>query len=146
MRRPILKLSEFGYTNIPTGPPPTQGVVTGETVYTVRFTNYGTADATLAGSLTVTVSDMTGGSFACTTFTGPEPGTSLTGCVLSFSGVSVVHSGASVTFTLTMDYVTLPTGAKVFADLAATYVPAGSSQSFIPSGVPAEIMFTIQGG
>ncbi len=146
VRRPILKLSEFGYTNIPTGPPPTQGVVTGETVYTVRFTNYGTADATLAGSLTVTVSDMTGGSFACTTFTGPEPGTSLTGCVLSFSGVSVVHSGASVTFTLTMDYVTLPTGAKVFADLAATYVPAGSSQSFIPSGVPAEIMFTIQGG
>jgi len=142
VRRPILKLSEFGYTNTPTGIP-TQGVVSGITVYTASFTNFGSADATLSGSLTVTVSDTTGGSAVCTLFSGP--GTSLSGCVLSFSGVSVA-SGASVTFTLRLEYTTLPTGSVVIADLAATYVPSGSSQSFIPSGIPAEIRFTIQGG
>ena len=140
--RPILKLSEFGYTNTPTGTP-IHGVTSGVTVYTVKMTNYGSADATLSGSLTVTVSDTTGGSFACTASSGP--GSSLSGCTLTFDGVSV-PIGATVTYTLTLEYTTLPTGSVVAASLAASYVLSGSNQSFVPSGVPAEIRFTIQGG
>jgi len=140
--RPILKLSEFGYTNTPTGTP-IHGVTSGVTVYTVKMTNYGSADATLSGSLTVTVSDTTGGSFACTASSGP--GSSLSGCTLTFDGVSV-PIGATVTYTLTLEYTTLPTGSVVAASLAASYVLPGSNQPFVPSGVPAEIRFTIQGG
>ena len=140
--RPILKLSEFGYTNTPTGTP-IHGVTSGVTVYTVKMTNYGSADATLSGSLTVTVSDTTGGSFACTASSGP--GSSLSGCTLTFDGVSV-PIGATVTYTLTLEYTTLPTGSIVAASLAASYVLSGSNQSFVPSGVPAQIRFTIQGG
>ena len=143
VHRPILKLSQFGYTNTPTGQP-TQGVVSGVTVYTVKFTNFGSTDASLSGSLTVTVSDLGSGSAGCTGYTGPT-GTSLADCVLSFSGIPVA-SGDTVTFTLTLEYTNLPTGSVVTAALLATYVPAGSDHTFIPSGVPATIMFTIQGG
>ncbi|HEV8595992.1 MAG TPA: hypothetical protein VGR51_10740 [Thermoplasmata archaeon] len=137
VHRPIVKLSGFGYTNTPNGTP-TQGVVTGTTVYTVRFTNYGSADAILTGSLTVSVSGGGAGTFACF-------GVGVSGCVLSFADV-VVASGDTVTFTVTLEYHELASGAVVSAALAATYVTSGSDQSYTPSGVPARIEFTVQGG
>jgi len=136
VHRPILKLSEFGYTNRPNGTP-SQGVVTGTTVYTVRLTNYGSASAVLTGSLTVSMAGIGGGTYACF-------GDGVVGCVLSFSGVSVAP-GETVTFTLTLEYRDIASGAVASALLAATYVTAGSSMTYTPSGVPARIEFTIQG-
>ncbi len=137
VHRPIVKLSEFGYTNSPNGTP-TQGVVTGTTVYTVRFTNYGSAEAVLTGSLAVSVSGAGGGTFECF-------GDGMSGCVLSFADVALA-AGETVTFTLTLEYRDVASGAVVSASLAATYVTDGSGRTYTPSGVPARIEFTIQGG
>jgi len=137
VHRPILKLSQFGYTNSPNGTP-TQGVVNGTTIYTIVFTNYGSTAAVLTGSLTISVAGAGGGTWECY-------GTGVSGCVLSFSGVTV-NPGDTVTFTLRIEYHELATGAVVSAALAATYVTSGSDQTFTPSGVPAKIEFTIQGG
>ncbi len=137
VHRPILKLSTFGYTNSPNGTPQ-QGVVTGTTVYTLSFTNYGSSAAVLSGSLAITVTGGGGGTFACF-------GTGVSGCVLSFSAVTV-NPGDTATFTVTLEYRDLATGAVVSAALDATYVVSGSGQTFVPSGAPARIEFTIQGG
>ena len=47
-QRPILKLTEFGYTNEPTGTP-TAGVVSGVSVFTAVLENFGGASAALYG-------------------------------------------------------------------------------------------------
>jgi hypothetical protein len=51
-----------------------------------------------------------------------------------------------VTFTVTLEYHELASGAVVSAALAAAYVASGSDQLYTPSGVPARIEFTVQGG
>lgn len=138
--RPILKLSEFGYTNSPNGTP-TSGVVNGTTVYTVVFTNYGTNASVLSGSLSVGVTGAGSGSLACWASTGPA--------TLSASGISwtdvVLAPGQHVTFTLTVSYSNMSSGAVISAELTASYTPLGGGTSFVPSGTPAMISFTVRG-
>ncbi len=135
--RPILKLTEFGYTNTPTGTP-TSGVVSGTTVYTVVLHNFGGATGVVSGSLTVTVSGQGGGTFACS-------GTGVSDCTLTFSGVSIAPGGEAV-FSLTIQYTDFADGAQVGASLLASYTtPPDTTVVRVPSGVPATITFTVQG-
>lgn len=138
--RPILKLSQFGYTNTPNGTP-TQGVVSGITVYTVTFTNYGNSTAYLSGTFVVSISGAGAGTFDCKT---SSAGVTLSGCTLTFDNVSIAPGG-TFTFSLTLEYNDMASGAVVTAALDAMYTTTGSSETYIPSGVPAEIVFTIQG-
>jgi uncharacterized repeat protein (TIGR01451 family) len=138
--RPILKLSQFGYTNTPNGTP-VQGVTTGITVYTIVFTNYGNSTATLTGSFVVTVSGQGAGTFDCKT---SSAGVSLSGCSLTFSGVTIAP-GKTFSFQLTIEYNSFASGAQIAANLGASYTTAGSPTVYVPSGVPAEIIFTVQG-
>ncbi len=143
--RPVLKLTEFGYTNSPNGTA-TSGVVNGTTVYTVVFTNYGSGAALLSGYLNVSVSGGGNGSLTCWASTGPAV---LSGCSLGWANVSLAaygHPGSSVTFTLTVSYHLMPTGALVRAALVASYTSSAGGTVFVPSGVPAKIEFTIEGG
>ena len=137
VHRPIVKLSQLGYTNSPNGTP-TQGVVNGTTIYTISFTNYGSAAAVLSGTFTISVTGAGGGTFECY-------GAGVSGCVLTFSGVAIAPGG-TVTFTVKLEYHNMATGAVVSGSLAATYVTTGSDQVMTPSGCPALIQFTIQGG
>src|SRR3989442_6258544 len=100
IHRPILKLSQFGYTNSPNGTP-TQGVVNGTTIYTIAFTNYGSTGALLSGSFTITVTGAGDGTFECY-------GAGVSGCILTFSGVSV-NPGDTVTFTVRLEYHNMAT-------------------------------------
>ncbi len=135
--RPIVKITAFGYTNTPTGTP-VAGVVSGTTVYTLRLKNYGTAVASLSGSLTVTVTAQGAGTFSCA-------GTGVTSCKLSWSGVALAP-GTEVMYTLTITYVNFADGAQVTADLASTYTtPPDSTVVRQASGSPAVIVFTAQG-
>lgn len=138
--RPILKLSQFGYTNTPNGTP-VQGVTTGITVYTIVFTNFGNSTASLTGSFVVSVSGQGSGTFDCKT---SSAGVSLSGCSLTFSGVSIAPGG-TFSFQLTIEYNNFASGAVIDANLNASYTTSGSSTVYIPSGVPAEIRFTVQG-
>jgi len=134
--RPILKLTEFGYTNTPTGTP-TGGVVSGTTVYTVRLHNFGGATGVVSGSLTVTVSGQGGGTFGCS-------GTGVSDCTLTFSGVSIAPGGEAV-FSLTLVYADFADSAQVTALLSASYTtPPDTTVVRVPSGVPATITFTVQ--
>ncbi len=134
--RPILKLTEFGYTNTPTGTP-TGGVVSGTTVYTVTLKNFGGATGLVSGTLTVTVSNAGGGTFSCS-------GSGVSGCTLTFSGVSLAP-GAEATFSLTLVYSDMADGAVVSASLSASYTtPPDTTVVRVPSGVPATISFTVQ--
>jgi len=144
--RPILKLTEFGYTNTPNGTP-TAGVVNGTTVFTVTFTNYGTGAAALSGTLTVSFTNPPPptGTLTCWQFTGPA---SRSDCHLSWTNVMLApygFAGDNVTFTFTVSYANMHTGAIISAAVTATYTPWGGGTVFIPSGVPARIEFTIEG-
>ena len=135
--RPIVKLTEFGYTNTPTGTP-TAGVVSGTTVFTVRLRNFGSAAGSLSGSLEVKVTGQGGGTFTCS-------GTGAVGCRLAWSGVTLA-AGAEVTYTLTLVYADFADGAKVQADLSTTYTtPPDTTVVREASGSPATIIFTVQG-
>jgi len=127
--RPILKLTEFGYTNTPVGTP-TSGVVSGITVYTVKIHNYGTATATLDITLMASASGLGSGSFSCTG-----------GNTLIVTGVSVAP-GADAMFTLSCEYTNAADGASITATLNATYTLTGLTRTV--SGTPATITFTVQ--
>jgi hypothetical protein len=126
--RPIVKLTEFGYTNTPTGNP-TSGVVSGTTVYTVKIKNFGLATSILTGSLAVST-DASSGTLACTP-TNPLP--------LDDAALEI---NEEVSFSLTCIYTDLNDGAKVTADLIATYETNGLIR--MVSGSPASITFTVQ--
>jgi len=135
--RPIVKLSAFGYTNTPKGTP-TDGVVSGITVYTIKLKNFGTASALVDLTFSVGVSDLGAGSATCT-----WEGNS--GCTMVKTDI-VLAVGGEVTLTLTLDYTDLPDGAVVTAALDASYTTIlGEVSGRTPSGVPATIVFTIQG-
>jgi hypothetical protein len=126
-QRPILKLTEFGYTNTPTGTP-TAGVVSGSTTYTVKLKNFGGATATLSGSLTVITNSGTG-TLSCP------------GSPLSIGGS--LAPNAEQTFSLTCTYTNLADGSLVTASLSAVqYTTNGLTRT--ASGTPASISFTIQ--
>ncbi len=131
-QRPIVKLTSFGYTNVPNGQP-TDGVVTGHTVYTFSVKNFGGAAATLSGSLAVTFSDSPS-SFVCS-------GADVSGCAIVLTGT--IGVGQELTFTLVLDYTNAPSGTQVFANLVVNYTLNGLTRQ--ASGSPALIMFTIQG-
>ena len=127
-QRSILKLTQFGYVNTPTGTP-TAGVVSGTTTYTIQFTNYGGASATLSANLTITVANGAPGTFNCTP-----------ACFNTFT--ATLAPGKTATFTVTINYNNLASGAVVSANLVANYTTNGLTR--IPSGTPATISFTIQ--
>ncbi len=152
-QRPILKLTGFGYTNEPTGPPG-DGVVSGTTTYSFSVKNFGGAAALLdlsfmvsvpggAGSGTVTYGGSTGSAGASS-----EPALGddciASGCTVTWSGVPV-GIGAEVSFTVTIVYDNAADGTQIQADLGATYT-VDPSDGFVrtASGAPATIIFTIQ--
>ncbi len=120
--RPILKLTEFGYTNEPTGTP-TAGVVSGVSVFTAVFENFGGAAAALSGSLV-----LTGQAPACASTT-PISDASFT-------------PGETITVTATCTYTNAADGTVVTAVLDADYSLNGQTRE--ASGSPAQISFTIQ--
>ncbi|HKZ48820.1 MAG TPA: hypothetical protein VJ397_08570, partial [Thermoplasmata archaeon] len=132
--RPIVKITAFGYTNAPRGTP-TDGVVTGHTVYTFSVKNFGLASATLAGSLSLSFSGSPG-SFACS-------GTGVSGCTLDLAGIAL-NAGQELTFSLVLDYTNAPSGTSVTASLVVDYALNGLTRQ--ASGSPASVTFTIQGG
>lgn len=125
--RPIVKLTEFGYTNTPTGTP-TSGVVSGTTAYTVKVKNFGLAPTALTGTLEVST-DAVSGTLSC-----PASPLALDDDPLD--------AGEEVTFTLTCTYTNLNDGAEVRADLDANYETNGLLRAI--SGSPASIIFTVQ--
>ncbi len=131
--RPIVKITAFGYTNEASGTP-TDGVVTGHTVFTFSVKNYGGAGAVLTGGLVITFSGSPG-SFACS-----GPGGA---CAVDLTGIGIA-AGQELTFSISLDYTNAPSGTSVTASLNVGYVLNGLER--IASGSPAMIMFTIQGG
>lgn len=136
-QRPILKLTEFGYTNAPTGTP-TAGVVSGTTTYTVKVKNFGGASVSLSGQLAV--SKTGGGTLSCT-----DGNTKSLSATLDAAGGTTVEA----TFTLACTYTTLDDGAVVTANLqgaggtgGVTYTTNGTTRT--ASGTPATISFTVQ--
>lgn len=130
-QRPIVKITAFGYTNEPVGTP-TDGVVTGHSVFTFRVKNFGGAPAVLTGGLSVTFSGSSS-SFVC------SPGS----CTVDLTGI-MLGVGQELTFTLTVDYTNAPSGTSVTASLDVFYTLNGLTRT--ASGSPAMIVFTIQGG
>jgi len=129
-QRPILKLTEFGYTNEPTGTP-TAGVVSGMTTYTVKLKNFGGASVSLSGTLEASAAGLgVGGTFGCTG-----------GDTLAISG-TLAPNGAQ-TFTLTCTYNNAADAAVVTANLSAVDYTL-NSLTRTASGTPALISFTIQ--
>jgi len=132
--RPVLKLTEFGYTNTPSGTP-TSGPVSGVTVYTVKVKNFGGVTTDLNGSLTVTVAGAGSGTFSCA-------GNNIVDCVLPVVTGSLAPL-QETTFTLTLTYNNLADQAVVTASLSTlTYRTNGLARNV--SGTPATIAFTIQ--
>ena len=148
--RPILKLTGFGYENTPEGDP-TDGVVSGTTVYTIAVTNYGGADALLDLSFVLTVSGATAGTVTFGGATGspssePSAGADcgIAACTVSWTDVSVA-AGDSVTLTVTLNYADAADGTQIRADLTGAYtVDPSDGDTRTPSGMPAAIIFTIQ--
>ncbi len=135
--RPIVKLSAFGYTNTAKGTP-SDGVVSGITVFTIKLKNFGTATALVDMTFSVGVSDLGSGSAACTWEGNSD-------CTMVKTDI-VLLVGDEVTLTLTLDYTDLPDGAVVTATLGASYTTMlGEVPGRTPSGAPAMIVFTIQG-
>ena len=121
-QRPILKLTEFGYTNEPTGTP-TAGVVSGVSVFTAVLENFGGASAALSGSLVLT---------------GQTPGCESTTPISDASFIP----GEMITVTATCTYANAADGTVVTAVLDADYTLNGQTRE--ASGSPAQITFTIQ--
>src|ERR671922_243567 len=131
-QRPILKLTEFGYTNTPTGTP-TAGVRSGTTVYTVKVKNFGGASVALSGTLAATT-DSVGGTLACTG-----------GNTKSLSAtLGTTSPSFEATFTLSCTYTNLDDGSHVTANLSALNYTT-NSVTRTASGTPATISFTVQG-
>src|SRR5919109_305813 len=131
-QRPILKLTEFGYTNTPTGTP-TAGVRSGTTVYTVKVKNFGGASVALSGTLAATT-DSVGGTLACTG-----------GNTKSLSAtLGTTSPSFEATFTLSCTYTNLDDGSHVTANLSALNYTT-NSVTRTASGTPATLSFTVQG-
>jgi hypothetical protein len=151
--RPILKITEFGYTNEPTGTP-TSGVVDGTTAYTVKVKNFGDAAALMNVTLTGGIQGgvLSSGSIVYVGSTGPagvsEPsqGTScVAGCTATWNDISLAPA-AEETFSVTLEYNQLPDGTVVQGDVTGEYKTdvAASTLTRTASGSPASILFTVQ--
>lgn len=151
--RPILKITEFGYSNEPTGTP-TSGVVNGTATYTATIKNFGNAAALMNVTLTGGIQGgvLGSGSLVYVGSTGPagvsEPsaGTScVAGCTAAWNDISLAP-GAEQTFTIAVEYNSVPDGTVVQGDLTTVYKTdvSGSSLTRTASGSPATVLFTVQ--
>ncbi|HYT01191.1 MAG TPA: hypothetical protein VEO20_11080 [Thermoplasmata archaeon] len=127
-RRSILERTGFGYTNTPTGDP-TDGSVSGTTVYSFSGENFGGADALLDLTFVVSLPDGVGsGSIVYGGATGPSPDSEpglgdscASGCTVSWVDVPVA-AGDHVSRTVTIVYYVLPT-ARGFGRTSARRTP-----------------------
>ncbi len=148
--RPILKLTGFGYENTPEGTP-TDGVVSGTTVYSFSLENFGTANALVDLAFVLTVTGATPGTVTYVSATGspfsaPSAGADcgVATCTVTWNDVPVA-AGASVTLTVTIAYQDAADGTQLRADLTGTYtVDPTDGATRVASGMPAAIIFTIQ--
>ena len=151
--RPILKITEFGYANEPTGTPKS-GVVNGTATYTATIKNFGNVAALMNVSLTSGIQGgvLSSGSLLYVGSTGPagvtEPAADtscVAGCTATWNEVSLAI-GATQTFTIAVEYEQVPDGTVVEGDLTAKYdTDAGISSAIREaSGSPANITFTVQ--
>ena len=121
--RPVLKITGFGYTNVPDGDQP-HGILKGTTTYTVTLHNYGTAAAELSNSSLV-VSDNA---------------TCVDGNTLDLSGVTIAAGADSGPHTLVCSYDT-PDPEEIDAVLNVKYTTNGLERT--ASGSPATITYTV---
>ncbi len=147
--RPIVKVTEFGYTNTPTGTP-TQGVVSGSTTYTISLQNFGGADALSSVSLTVSATGLSSGTVVFVSSDGtsvsePASGADCSaGCTVTWSGISLsANSANAATLTVTIEYDEV-SGDAIQADLDSTYTTTTDSFERASSGSSAMIVFTPQ--
>ena len=121
--RPILKITGFGYVNMPDGDQP-HGILKGITTFSVVLHNYGTAEATLTNSSLV-VSDNAVCEVSNT---------------LDLSGVTIGVGESSDVFELECSY-DAPDPAEITAELNVKYTTNGLERT--ASGSPATITFTV---
>ena len=122
--RPIVKITGFGYTNAPAGPPQFSGIFVGTTTYTVNLHNYGTATAHLTNSSLVVSSNAN-----CTPASPKD---------LSGTDIAAGADGPSITMTCTYDH---PNPKAITATLTVNYTTNGFE--YHASGSPATITFTV---
>src|SRR3989441_117714 len=121
---PVVKITQFGYTNTPTDLQPTSGIVSGTTVFTATLHNFGTGSTTVTASLTSPTSVST---VSCSP-------SSLPGTVLA--------SGADTTLSMTCTYTNAASLTVISAHLVVTYtLGSGPGKA---SGSPADISFTVE--
>ena len=121
---PVVKITQFGYTNTPTDLHPTSGIVSGTTVFTAKLHNFGTGSTTVTASLT---SPTTLSTVSCSP-------SSLPGTVLA--------SGADTTLSMTCAYTNAASLTVISAHLVVTYtLGSGPGKA---SGSPADISFTVE--
>jgi Prealbumin-like fold domain len=125
-RRPVLKISGFGYTNVATGTP-TSGVLSGTTVFTFTLHNYGNGAALLTGSSLVVSANA-----SCTG-----------GNSLPITGTIAAGGNYTGTNTLTCIYTSLTDGDAVTATLTVKTLTNTITRE--ASGSPAVITFHVQG-
>jgi len=128
--RPIVKITGFGYTNVPAAGQ-TSGIVSGTTTYTVNLKNFGGASTTLSNSsLTVTSPALpSGSSLSCT----PASPLALTG---------TLAPNGTLTFTMACTYTNIPDNTAITADLIVKYTTNTLERQ--ASGSPAKIVYTVQ--
>lgn len=151
--RPILKITEFGYSNEPTGTP-TSGVVNGTATYTATIKNFGGATALMNVTLTGGIQGgvLSSGSLVYVGSTGPAGVTQpsadtscVAGCTAAWNDISLAP-GAEQTFTIAVQYTELPDGTVVQGDLTTVYKTnvSGDTLTRTASGSPATVLFTVQ--
>ena len=131
-RRPVLKVTAFGYTNEPTGEFD-HGVVSGTTTYKVKLHNYGTATANLTGS-----SLVVSGNATCNDV--DPAGDPQTPNTVELAGVSILAGADSAEYVLTCTYND-PNPDLIVATLTVKYLTNGVTRE--ASGSPATISFTV---
>lgn len=149
-QRPMIKITEFGYTNTPTGMP-TQGIVSGITAYSINVKNFGGADALTTVSLVSSVPNgLDSGVFQYVSSAGPagviEP-TSGSDCVVECTVVwsdLILAPNSEITFMVTVEYSTVPDDTEIDANLTTTYTTTTDGFERTASGSPALIAFTTQ--
>src|SRR2546427_507500 len=121
---PVVKITQFCYTNTPTDLHTTSGIVSGTTVFTATLHNFGTGSTTVTASLTSPTSVST---VSCSP-------SSLPGTVLA--------SGADTTLSMTCTYTNAASLTVISAHLVVTYtLGSGPGKA---SGSPADISFTVE--
>jgi hypothetical protein len=143
--RPIVKVTEFGYSNEPAGTL-TGGIVTGTNTYTLKVKNFGAATTTV--DIALGVGDVSGVGTGAVTFqsaAGAAKTSAGTDCVSSDCIVQTsvtLAPGAQHTVTVVIAYSNVQDGKQIQASATANYTT--NSLTRAASGSPAVITFTVQ--